>query len=243
MIREEVIGDARLILGDCREVLPTLGRIDACISDPPYGIKIDTANAARDRGFRPHDKKARARDFQAVYGDDAAFHPGHLLEIENLVLWGANNYADKLPPSPCWFCWDRKADKAADSDITDCELAWVRGLPFKTVRKFSHMWAGFQRDSEVGERHQHPTQKPVALMEWCLGFFPDADVVLDPYMGSAPVGAACMRLGRRFVGIEIDASHYETALRRIEAEHRRPRLALPEPVQPARTHDLFNGAA
>lgn len=205
--------------GDCREILPTLGKFDLLLTDPPYGIAVDTANRAKGRAFRPYDRNCRALDLPPVAGDESSFDPLPLLQLADaLVLWGANNYASKLPDSPCWLAWDRKDRRAADSDITDVELAAVLGHRFKTVRIFRHMWAGFQRDSEVGSRVLHPTQKPVALMSWCLGFFPEAKTVVDPYMGSGPVAKACKDRGLKYVGIELVEKYCETAAKRLAQE-------------------------
>jgi DNA modification methylase len=92
------------------------------------------------------------------------------------------------------------------------------------------MWAGFQRDSQAGHIHLHPMEKPVALMKWCLGWFPNATTILDPYMGSCPTGVACVRTGRKFIGIEIEEQYFAIAVRRIEAELNR--FPLLEPKQP-----------
>ena len=210
-------GGIRIYLGDCREVLPTQGTFDLLLTDPPYGIGVETDN--RQRSGKHGTKNWIAREHDPVHGDDAPFEPAHILALSPAaILWGANNYASKLPDSPCWLTWDRKCGKAADSNITDCELAAVLGHRFTTVRLFRHMWAGFQRDSEVGYRIVHPTQKPVALMRWCLGFFPDAQTVIDPYMGSGPVARACKDAGKQYVGIEIDERYCEIAAKRLAQE-------------------------
>lgn len=239
-VRSEKIGDATLYLGDCRDVLPTLSGVDAIVTDPPYGINLETNKPSRvGRPFwSPHSNQtaARATDhhFERIAGDDVSFDPGMLLRWDNLVLWGANHYADKLPASPCWLSWDKKCGKAANSSIGDCELAWVRGLSFMTVRCFRHMWAGLQRDSQVGDKRLHPTEKPIALMAWCIEFFPRAYVILDPFMGSGPTGVACARLGRKFIGIEIEERYFDIACRRIEHAQRQGdmlRDVLPKAVQ------------
>jgi site-specific DNA-methyltransferase (adenine-specific) len=204
---------------DCRDVLPALGTFDLALTDPPYGVAAKTTNAASKRGHRPYDRRCRAVDLPPVAGDDAPFDPALVLERARCaILWGANNYASRLPDSPCWLAWDRKTARGADSDITDVELAAVIGHRFKTVRIFRHMWAGFQRDSEVGDRVLHPTQKPVALMSWCLGFFPEAQTVIDPYMGSGPVARACKDAGKRYVGIELEERYCEIAVKRLAQE-------------------------
>jgi DNA modification methylase len=89
------------------------------------------------------------------------------------------------------------------------------------------MWAGYQRDSEIGEGSIHPTQKPIKLMEWCLRFVDGT--VADPYMGSGTTGVACIRTGRRFIGIEIEPSYFEIAKRRCIAELERFPLLEPKP--------------
>lgn len=220
MIRKETIADdVTLYLGDCREILPSLSIAPETliIADPPYGTGVATNGGLRSRGNR-HDPKTASHEWPQIIGDDDEFQPGHLLMFERIVLWGANNYASRLPDSPCWFSWDKKTERgAAASRVGDCELAWTKGLPFKTVRIFRHMWEGFKRDSETGEKHLHPTQKPVALMQWCIGFFPESTTIVDPYMGSGPAGVAANMLGRQFIGIEIEPKYFDIACRRIDA--------------------------
>lgn len=226
MTHIETIGNAILYLGDCREILPTLGTVDAIVTDPPYGTSVCTNGGLRSRAFRPYDPKCLAHVWEPLPGDAMPFDPSSLLAVHNLVLWGANNYASRLPDSACWFSWDKKTERGADSKIGDCELAWTRGLSFKTIRAFRHMWAGFQRDSEVGEKHWHPTQKPVALMRWCVEFFPEAHDIADPFMGSGTTGVACIKLGRKFIGIEIEPKYFDIACRRIEEATRQPDMFI-----------------
>lgn len=241
-MRKEVLAEGvELYLGDCREVLLGLGpeditTSDAIITDPPYGISLQTKNAGRDQ--RPYQKhgdivraaKTKKHDFEAIIGDDRPFDPSDLLLFPNLVIWGANNFADRLPASHCWFSWDKKCGKAADSDIGDCELAWTRGIRFKTVRAFRHMWAGFQRDSEVGGVRFHPTQKPVELLKWCIEFFPSAQVILDPYMGSGTTGIAAVNLGRKFIGVEIELKYFDVACKRISAATKQTDMFIEKPA-------------
>jgi site-specific DNA-methyltransferase (adenine-specific)/modification methylase len=210
-------------LGDCREVLPTLGKFDLLLTDPPWGKGLRTDYATR-RGAgasrMPHCHRGGAlrNDFEPVAGDDAPFDPAHLLGLTpSAILWGANHYASRLPDSPCWLAWDRESD---GNDATDVELAWVAGHRFTTVRIFRHVWCGVRRKTEAGPRHKyvHPTQKPVALMRWCLSFFPDARTVVDPYMGSGPVARACKDAGLRYVGIELVEKYCEIAANRLRQE-------------------------
>ena len=213
--REEIIGDARLLLGDCREILPTLGRVDAVVTDPPYGIGI-AANPVRQK----HEAMAwdNAPPSVALIRDILAAAPAQ-------IIWGGNYF--ELPPAQGFFVWDKVQPE--NFSLSMCEQAWTN---IKTPAKlFRRHVVSFAKD--------HPTQKPVELMEWCLGFLPDATTILDPFMGSGTTGVACMRLGRRFIGIEIEPRYFDIACRRIEAEHRRPRLALPEPVRPATQEALL----
>lgn len=227
MSRIERIGNnVTLYLGDCREILPALTGIDAVVTDPPYGIDVCTKGGLKARGHRPHDPKCPAHVWSPVFGDNEPFDPSPWVAFDKVVLWGANNFASRLPDSHCWFVFDRKTERGADSSITDCELGWTKGLSYKTVRMFRHMWAGFQRDSEVGEKHLHPTQKPVALMKWCIDFFPDASSILDPFMGSGTTGIAAVSMGRQFTGIEIDPKYFDIACKRIETASKQPDMFI-----------------
>jgi site-specific DNA-methyltransferase (adenine-specific)/modification methylase len=218
-LRIERIGDAVLYLGDCREVLPTLGKVDAVITDPPYGIALETAYRLRGRG-----RLAKCHDFSEIHGDDKPFDPVPLFAAcDRVITWGANYYASKLQDVSGWLVWDKRVLDISN-DQADGELAWTNCV--KGVRVFRHMWNGFLRDSERGEGF-HPTQKPVALMDWCLGLINPASV-LDPYMGSGPVGVACVRRGVPYTGIEIEPKYFDIACRRINDAYRQKPLFAPE---------------
>jgi DNA modification methylase len=127
------------------------------------------------------------------------------------IIWGANHFSDILPRSSCWLVWD----KDNTGDYADCELAWT-SFP-RAVRRFRWRWNGMlQQDMANKEYREHPTQKPVPLMRWCLSF---ADgVILDPYLGSGPSLRAAKDLGRRAIGIEIEERYCEIAARRLDQE-------------------------
>jgi site-specific DNA-methyltransferase (adenine-specific) len=201
-------GRATLYLGDCLEVLPTL-EADAIVSDPPYGIKYSHGKG----GGRL--AKSTVFDHHPIIGDDKPFDPSPWLAFPNVILWGANHYADKLPPRARWLVWDKR-DGITSNDQADCELAWTCSK--RPARLLHHRWNGMLKASERGVKRVHPTQKPVALMEWCLSFIPEDATVLDPYMGSASTGVACLRTNRHFIGIERDPAYFEIAKARIEAE-------------------------
>jgi site-specific DNA-methyltransferase (adenine-specific)/modification methylase len=142
-----------------------------------------------------------------------------------IVLFGGNYYT--VPPTSCWLVWDKLT---GDNDFADCELAWTN-LP-KAVRRIQYLWNGFQR-ARGEPRGDHPTQKPLGVMKWCIEQLPEPNrIILDPFCGSGTTGVAAVKLGRRFVGIEIEPRYYEIALRRIEQALRQPDLFIEKPKPP-----------
>lgn len=190
-----------LYCGDCLDILPELSGIDLLLADPPYGTKND-CDYTRFSGVHP-----------AIIGDNVPFDPAPFLEYQNVVLWGSNNFSDKLPPGAL-LVWDKKNDGLEGKFMSDAEVAWKKGGC--GVFMFRHVWDGFNRASERGQ-HYHPSQKPVALMEWCIGRHKGVKLVCDPFMGSGPSAVACFNLGIEFIGIEKDPVHFATAVKRIEA--------------------------
>ena len=195
---------------DCRDVLPHLPKVDLCLTDPPYGI-----------GFVHGDgggKLASSTRFNriAVVGDDRPFDPSMFLGYtENAVLWGANHFANRLPNSPAWLIWDKR-EGMGQNDQADCEMAWTSlKSPARLIR---HYWNGMLKASEARIPRVHPTQKPVAVMGWCLSFFPEAQTILDPFMGSGTTLVAAKNLGRRAIGIEIEERYCEIAAKRLSQE-------------------------
>lgn len=195
--------------GDCREWMPGA---DCVVTDPPYGVALETRYASAKRG-----RLTRANDYPPIHGDGEAFEPAHLLTFGRAVLWGAQYYADRLPASGQWLVWDKR-DGIALNDQADAELAWTRGTGGTVPRLFRHLWNGMLKDSERHERRVHPTQKPIALMSWCLSFFPGVASVVDPYMGSGPTLLAAKAAGIRAIGIEIEERYCEIAAQRCSQE-------------------------
>jgi len=231
IIKEERIGNQRLILGDCLQVMPLLGKVDAVVTDPPYGIGVDRAMAANS-GTKYGKAAAAKGDYRASGWDDAPIGGAHIDAIlaaaSSVVIFGGNYFV--LPPARCWLVWDKEN---GSNEFADCELAWTN--LDKPVRLLRWMWNGMIRKGhEV--RHGHPTQKPVALMEWCLGFLPDAKTILDPFMGSGTTLVACQRMGRHGTGIELDPDYFAIACKRVDEAARQPDLLIPE-TQAAPTQD------
>lgn len=224
MAREEIIGDARLILGDCRDILPTLGKVDAVVTDWPYGIGEAAGKAATRKGLGP------TRDYGSDDWDDQPIDAALVAAVTAAgrwnILFGGNYYA--LPATSCWLVWDKENGA---NDFADCELAWTN-LP-KAVRRIRFMWNGMLRKNGE-ERGDHPTQKPVGVMEWALNQLPaGSQTILDPFMGSGTTGVACVRLGLTFTGIEREARYFDAARRRIAKAYEQPRLFTDQPAKPS----------
>lgn len=217
-MRKEVIGNATLYLGDCLEILPTLEKVDAVITDPPYGIDYDP-HRSQGSGFG-----GKRRELSRVVGDAVPFTPTALIAM-NLpsVLWGGNNYASRLPDSGGWLYWDKRNMGATGRGFigSDGELAWTNLS--NQVRTFSHLWFGAFRAGDHGE-FVHPTQKPTALMRWCIDLAGNPELTLDPYMGSGSTGVAAVQMNRRFIGIEIEPKYFDIACERIENAQRQERM-------------------
>jgi site-specific DNA-methyltransferase (adenine-specific)/modification methylase len=225
MTRTEVIGDATLILGDCRDVLPTLGRVDAVVTDPPYGIGYDAT----------HTKYRHGIDRGDLIWDREPFDPSPILALGlPTVMWGGNCFASNLPDHAGWLAWVKTVRNEADIRQADMELAWTNCV--RRPQTFVHLWIGAYRDSESGIRNEHPTQKPIVVMDWCIRVsVPTANTILDPFMGSGTTGVACANLNRRFIGIEIEPRYFDIACRRIEQAQRQRDLFIhaPVPIDPA----------
>ena len=222
MAEKVVIGNAELWHGDCREVLQTLVA-DAIVTDPPYGIGFVHSGNDGGVGGLGHGRYKTKFGGVKIAGDDMAFDPS-FIKSRGLptVLWGANHYASRLDDSSAWLCWDKRAASGHTNDFSDCELAWTnrRGV----ARMFRHHWDGMMRASERGIERQHPTQKPIAVMEWCIQQLGSPAVVCDPYMGVGSTGVAAMNLGLHFIGVEIHRPYFDIACERIERAQRQAPL-------------------
>jgi site-specific DNA-methyltransferase (adenine-specific)/modification methylase len=231
------IQDATLYLGDCLEILPLLPKVDAVVTDPPYGVGLNV-NSKRFSGGSVQSQKSRSKNPKTydapIIGDDRAFDPSPFLIGDRQVIWGWNNFPDALPRGAS-LVWIKRNEDAYGSFLSDAELAWFSS---------GHGVYCFKDLSNAGitnNRH-HPTQKPVALMKWCINFLPDAQTILDPFMGSGTTGVACAKLGRKFIGIEIEPKYFDIACQRIEEAYAQPDMfvADPEP-QPTQT-DMLKAA-
>jgi DNA modification methylase len=218
--RKEVIGSAVLYLGDCREILPTLGRVDAVVTDPPYGIGESAAkNRTRGSAAAPGDYGSDNWDQEPA---DPRVIEWMLGNSKWQIIFGGNYFT--LPPTSCWLIWDKQN---GDNDFADCELAWTN-LP-KAVRRVHWMWNGMIRRG--GEQRFHLTQKPLGVMEWVLGHLPaNVETVCDPYLGSGTTGVACVKRRLKFIGIEREEHHFATACDRIRKAYDAPDMFVERPA-------------
>ena len=214
MVEWVEIGNARLALGDCRDVLPTLGKVDAVVTDPPYGI------------FKPLGCDGRMFGKDTIYSvDDSAAEwdarpDGELLALVRAAaplwtIWGGNYMAGDLGDTKGLLIWNKLTGNNA---YADGECAFTNKVG--TMRIMTHQWCGAFKDSERGERAVHPTQKPVAVMRWCISYAKDAQTILDPFMGSGTTGVAAVQMGRKFIGIEREPKYFDIACKRIEDAQR-----------------------
>lgn len=220
------IGDCKLYHADCRDVLPTLGKFDLLLTDPPYGIGEDGGEKRR---FRSGDGRTRFAEPKHAAGGWDTERPSleTFVRMELIaavrMYWGGNYFTDVLPPSMGWLYWDKKIG----GDFSDGELAWTSRNA--ALRSFSmHAFTGLNG----GKDRQHPTQKPLALMAWCLTHAPTAKTILDPFMGSGTTGVACIQSGRAFTGIERERKYFDIAVERISRAHAQGQLFEPVMTKP-----------
>lgn len=244
--RKEIIGNATLYLGDCIDVLPSLERPDAILSDPPYGQAVNTnvVSAGGSRRMAVYDKRREgatqryaggglhstglARQWpKGIKGDDKPFDPAPILKAaDKWLLWGAHKFGDRLPRGRT-LVWD-KVPTGKIRDQGDGETALCSVNPEAALRIYRLLWDGVcvgsaaRHEVTAGQQREHPTQKPESLMAWCLQFLDlQADsLICDPYMGAGSTGMASVKAGHRFIGIEFEPLYFEAACRRIEDAQR-----------------------
>lgn len=223
MIVPVIIGRATLYHGDCRDILPTLGKVDAVVTDPPYGINYGGLLKGKGDGYGNADKNGW-KDYGAPEWDTERPSP-EIFDLildasKNQIIWGGNYFTDFLPPTMQWLVWDKGQ---RDFSLADCEFAWSSQQ--RAARIFNYARAKALLDGK-----EHPTQKPIALMKWCIEQLASKPAsILDPFLGSGTTGVAAVQMGRDFIGIEREPKYFDIACRRIEDAQRQK--------------DLFIGAA
>lgn len=212
-------------LGDCRTVLPTLGKVDAVVTDPPYGIAFSKGESGkRVTGSR----LCASRWTDPIIGDGVPFDPAVILDYAEVITWGADHYRKRLPETGRFLAWDKKAGWAFEDTFSDVEFAWhSEGGASKVI---SYLWKGVRQDGEKGFPKYHIMQKPIAVMEWCINALRGpGQIILDPFMGSGTTGVAAVKLGRQFIGIEIEPQYFDIACRRISEAIKQPDMFIEKP--------------
>lgn len=222
-VRTEKIGNATLYLGDCRDLFKEVGKVDAVVTDPPYGIgEAAGKNVSRVNTTNPH---VKPRNYGDDTWDDEPCSAEVITALRYLSKWQiifGGNYFDRLGPTSCWLVWD----KLNSGDFADCELAWTNLK--KAVRRIQWRWNGMIRRGD--DEREHPTQKPVGVMTWCIEHLPaDVVTIFDPFMGSGTTGVAAIKMGKRFIGIEREEKYFAIACRRLEEAMRQPDLLVSSP--------------
>jgi DNA modification methylase len=194
----------------------------AVVSDPPWGTNTACNSQRFSRKKSPYwanVDNSKVRAHHAVRNDDVEFDPRLWIDRPS-ILWGANNFARHLPHSNGWLIWDKRkgAEEMADKGwpLGEAELAWTNVIG--STRVFRNLWSGLLRSREKGEFY-HPTQKPIALMIWCLSYLPkEIEIVIDPFMGSGSTLVAAKLVGKQAIGIELEERYCEIAANRLAQE-------------------------
>lgn len=216
------LGNHRLLCGDATKIedvekLMDGKKADMVFTDPPYGIDEET-----DRSFASRTRLAKGNTFNKIIGDDSIDTALLAYSIcENLsdviCYWGGNYYANKIPASACWIVWDKRVEDKQKDANSDCELAYVKHPQKKSVRIFRHLWKGLMKDSERGQKRVHPTQKPIALAEWCFNELNEkSESIVDLFGGSGSTLIACEKTNRHCYMMELDPIYCDVIIERWE---------------------------
>lgn len=216
-----IIGDATLYLGDCMDILPTLDKVDAVITDPPYGMGDKLFGSGSSRWAKLHNERG------GFSWDQEA--PSVVLDLPAMaakaIIWGGNFFS--LPPSRAWLVWNKIVRNFSTSV---CELAWTSLDRPINAFDYSH-------GQLATEGKHHPTQKPLPLMKWCIEQCGDVQTILDPFMGSGTTGVAAIQMGRKFIGIEREPRYFDIACERISNAQKQQTLF--EPVAKPEQQQMF----
>ena len=248
ILREERIGNQRLLLGDCLQVMPTLGRFDACICDPPYAVSVAGSQNKSRKGTRNLDFFDGDDDWLAMTETvGQAIGLVSQREPRNIVVWCGHRQIGRIVGdleaagySTRLLCWKKACPPPAapGSGFTSAfEQAVYAFRPGRQWNGGQYTHNVFEADSyRFGQpgKVAHPTQKPLSLIEWNVRLLTDeADTVLDCFMGSGTTLVACQRMGRHGTGIELDPDYFQIACQRVDEAARQPDLFIaPKPDAP-----------
>ena len=203
MTEPVIIGNATLYLGDCRDILPTLGKVDAVVTDPPYGI-ADKWKGGSGHGWGKAREEGELRNEWDNSVPSIETMQAVVAAGKEVIIWGGNYF--ELPPSRCWLVWSKPE---RNFSLAEAELAWTNRD--NVVRVLDYARSDPDR--------LHPTQKPVGVMRWSIAKT-KGETILDPFMGSGTTGVAAVQMGRKFIGIEREPKYFDIACKRIEDAQR-----------------------
>ena len=213
------LGKHRIMCGDSTslddvEKLMNGEKADMIFTDPPYGINEEGDRSKRG-GLAKGNNLPSFKDDTIQYAIDA-FNQTINKDIKIQVWFGANYYCHSLPQSPNWLVWDKRVEENQRDYNSDCELAWIKSDK-KSVRIFRHLWKGMLKDSERGEKRVHATQKPIALVDYCIKEYNyEANLLLDYFLGSGTTLMACEKLNKKCYGMELDQKYCDVIIERWE---------------------------
>lgn len=193
-----------IFCADCRDILPLIPdrSIDLVLTDPPYGIGLDTT----------YSKFKNAKVYEPIIGDGETFDYSILWRLsDRFIIWGGNCFASCLPDFPGWLAWIKTGRNAARIRQAEMELAWTNFITRSQCFRFT--WIGAWREGNF-QPTLHPTMKPTQLMDWCLSLVPKANIILDPFLGSGTTAFCAKKLGRKCLGIEIEERYCAIAATR-----------------------------
>lgn len=219
--RMEVIGDCTLYCGDCLEILPTLGKFDAAITDPPFGVGnfVQTTGRLMGRGA----SRGQDVDWNESPPPPVFFYTLQAM-TKHRIIWGAN-FFNCFEDRGGAIIWDKcqRMPNFSKADIASC-------THFQKTEIVRIPWTNFTATHKA--ETDHPCERPVSLYEWCIDYLPRICSVIDPYMGSGSVGVACARKGLRFVGVEQSGAYFDAACQRIRDAYKQPDMFVPSTTKP-----------
>jgi site-specific DNA-methyltransferase (adenine-specific)/modification methylase len=220
--RKEVIGDATLYMGDCMEILPTLGDVDAVITDPPFGVGnfVQTTGRKMGRG----ESRGKTVEWNES-GPPPEFFDVLRAKSKHRIIWGAN-FFNCFEDRGGAIVWDKAQSMPnfSKADIASC-------THFQKTEVVRIPWTNFTAAHQA--ETDHPCERPVALYDWCIAYLPKSiRSVMDPYLGSGSCGVATVRAGLHFIGIEREPRYFDIACRRIEQAYNQRPLFETDPPKP-----------
>jgi site-specific DNA-methyltransferase (adenine-specific) len=220
-MRVEHIGNATLYLGDCMDILPTLPKVDAVITDPPFGVGnfVQTTGNIRGRG----DLSGKTVDWNES-PPSVEFFALIKQKSKHRIIWGAN-FFNCFEEKGGAIIWDKAQPMP---NFSKCDIASC--THFQKTEIVRIPWTNF--DVARFAETSHPCERPVALYRWCIDYLPSIQTVMDPFLGSGSCAVAAMQTGKAFVGIERDEKYFDAACKRIEQAVSQGQLFKPELTKP-----------